>query len=140
MMKMRLFTSAAKDAPHSQTKRTDGLRWEESFPGSPQSFLLPAGYGLQLLFGGTQGDYANPGLNVCVSASVLFPRCYFFFVPGVEASSFCPSLVRISRGCDSALVGDNLSQRQATEAPHLCRAPRELPRNHDLTFSPRRHG
>lgn len=31
------------------------------------------------MFGGTQGDYANPGLNGCVSASVLFPRRYYYF-------------------------------------------------------------
>lgn len=92
----------------SKLKPPKGIRGGGGGGISPRVFLfslLPAGYGLQLLFGATQGDYANPGLNGCVSGSVLFPRRYFiylFCIWGGRERSPSPSVVHPSRG---SLVG-----------------------------------
>lgn len=83
------------------------------------------------MFGGTQGDYANPALIGCVSGSVLFSRRAFFFVSGVEEGSFSPSVAHLSTGCDSSFMNIHPGIICLLTSVGWC----ELPHNHDLTFS-----
>lgn len=145
--------------PHGETRTctwtlnkgmtTDVIRREESFQ-CLLIFPLPAGYGLQLLFGGTRGDYANPGLNACVPGSVLFPRRYIFLpvflVLWVDEHASPASLLRIFRGSGGVSVGSRFltahpgiicpssGRRRLITSVDFC----ELPHNHDLTFAARR--